>query len=364
MSNSDIEGLIPFLQQLLQRMRYQPPAAELVLLQKATFKEMRPFFDALAAGTNENEVYKMIISFLATGCKPSSSSSAPNSTSVKTTTTATADVRSKSPPREIPSAFNGASSKQVRKIMEDVELHITQSQQGGPNKLPSYALELSTKGTPNPVVLTVDFKDSNGIELIPDGPSKLLDPLTITVNVPTVANTGGKLLCASIATVLAKAGSHSLNYKVAIKGGASSSASVTTEASVKQQAGNSSVPAKQTNSSSVPAAQSSVVAGQEEDDDVTTVADGLSVVVRSVDAGYLLLASNSNSHLKYFMQIDLSESSNLKFIASGSAKLVDETKITVSLAPATGMTEIAKCNVKDFSLGSCDIRYKVLARIE
>lgn len=342
MSSADIESLIPFLQQLLQRMRFQPPAADLVLLQKATFKEMRPYFDALAAGTPEQEVYKMIISYLATGKPATPAPVAAPTTAVKQQTS---PQRAVSPPKAAAAPQN--TGKQVRKLMDDVELHITQ-QVHGPNKLPAYAFELATKGTPNPVTLTVDFSDSSNVELHAEGPSKATGPLSISVNVPTIVNTGGELLVASIATVQAQSGNHSLSYKVGLKGTAAQSSAQPAAKPV-----------------AAPNAQNNAAApAPEEGDDVTTIADGLSVLVRSVDSGYLLFANNSNANLKYFVQVNLAESSNLTFVASGTAKLVEEAKITVSLPPAAGIVEIAKCNVKDFSLGSCDIRYKVSARIE
>lgn len=346
---ADVDSLIPFLQQLVQRMRLVPPASELELLQKATFKEMRPYFEAQTAGIPDAEIYKMILKYLAnpaggTGLSGNAPASPP-----KPAAPAPAPKPAAPTPAAVvssavaPTSTSQDGKRQVRKIMEGVELHVLEEDG------PKWTFELATKGTNDLTVVNLDFSASMNIDLKAEGPCKNTGPLTLTVNVPTVANTGGKELRAVIATAKSTSGTVSLSYKVAVRSGsqpapsASSATTSSTSASQQQQQ-------QQTTES-------------EEPDDVTNVADGLTVIVQSVETGYKLYASNTHAANTYAVTVDLGESSNLTFAAVGAAKLDGPSKVSFTLNAAVGKVAVVDCNVKDYAVGSCDIRYKVAARI-
>lgn len=328
---SDVDNLIPFLQQLLQRMRFTPPQEDMDYLKKATFKEMRPYFDALASGRPEGEVYKMVMTYLK---NPGSGHALSNTAS---------PPRPSAPPAAPPAPAETPSKKtQIRKITDGVELHVTDNNS-------KYTVELVTKGTADTVTLVVDFADSDNLTLEVSKPADANGPKSLTVNVPRTENTQGKELCAVVATLTPTAAgkNHSLNYKVAIRGATAASKSNATAAAVAT-----------THSAPPPPTEG------DEPDDVTTIADGLSLIVRSVQAGYALICANVHSANKYFVSVNLSESTNLTFIAKDPAKLQAGAVVSLVIPANAGQWLIADCNVTDFSLGSCDIRYKVTARVE
>jgi hypothetical protein len=325
---SDVESLIPFLQQLVQRLRITPPANEMALLQKATFKEMRPYFDALTAGRPDTELYQMILKYLAnpnngTGLSGDAPASPPKAAAAPQAPAPTPSA-APAPPQD--------SKRQIRKLMDGVELHVIE--ESGPK----WVFELATKGTNDLSTITLDFSASMNISLKPEGPSKSTGPLSFSVNAPTIANTGGKELRAVIATASGTGNNVSLNYKAGIRSGGAAPAS-------------SQAPANPPQDDSA------------EPDEVTSVADGLSVIVQSVETGYTLHGSNTHSSQTYSTTIDLGESTNLTFSAIAPATMDGPNKVTFTLGPNAGKVAIVNCSVKDYAVGSCDIRYKVSARV-
>jgi hypothetical protein len=337
---SDVDSLIPFLQQLVQRMRMVPPASDLELLQKATFKEMRPYFEAQTAGIPDAEIYKMILKYLAnpangTGLSGNAPASPPKPAAV-------APAPKQATPTAAAPVASADGKRQIRKIMEGVELHVVEEDG------PKWTFELSTKGTENLTVVNLDLSASMNIDVKAEGPCKSTGPLTLTVNVPTVANTGGKELRAVIATAKATSGNVSMSYKVAVRSGSQSAPSA---------------PSTATSSTSAAQQQQQQATESDEPDDVTNVADGLTVIVQSVETGYKLYASNTHAANAYSVTIDLGESTNLTFVAVGAAKLDGPSKVSFTLNGSIGKVAVVDCNVKDYAVGSCDIRYKVSARI-
>lgn len=329
---SDIDSLIPFLQQLVQRLRFTPPADEVALLQKATFKEMRPYFDALTAGVPDTELYKMILKYLAnpaggTGLSADAPASPPKQTAPAPAAPAAAPAPA---PTAAPPVQDG--KRQIRKIMEGVDLHVIE--EAGPG----WVFEIATKGTNELVTITMDFSASMNVDLKPEGPSRSTGAMTFTFNVPTVANTEGKELRAVVATAKGTSNNVSLSYKVGMRAGNATQAAPS-------------------NSGGAPA-DSSV-----EPDDITKIADGLTVIVQSVETGYKLHGSNTHASNTYSVTIDLSESSNLKFAAVAPASLEGPTKVAFTLGPNAGKVAVVDCSIKDFNVDSCDIRYKVSAKI-
>lgn len=334
--SDDLESLIPFLQQLVQRLRVTPPAAEIALLKKATFKEMRPFFDALASGRSDTEVYQLILAYLANPAAGNGLTGGAASPPAKPAAAASSAAKAPEPSAAAPAG----KTVQVRKLLQDVELRVIE--EGS-----KFIFELSTKGTPDATSLSIDFSESLNLALKAEGPASLPSPLILNVNVPTLENTGGKELCAAIATLTAtQAGNMSLNYKVSIRGGKGAAPPAAKSAATTTPAG-------------APAA-----APSGEADDVTAIADGLSIVVRSVETGYLLFGKNTHSAHKYAVTVSLGESSNLVFSAIGPAKQLEADKISFVLPPNAGQVEVIDCKVKDYAVGSCDIRYKVSARVD
>lgn len=338
-----VDSLIPFLQQLVQRMRVTPPPNELELLQKATFKEMRPYFEAQTAGIPDVEIYKMILKYLANPAGGTGLGGAPASPPKQAAAPAPAPaaaaptVTSSAPPT------SQSGKRQVRKIMEGVELHVVEEDG------PKWTFELATKGTKDLTVVTLDFSASMNIDLKPEGPCHSTGLLTLTCNVPTLANTNGNELRAVIATAKATSGSVSLNYKAAVRSGAAQPAAAANTTT--------------TTTTTATTSQQQQPTESDEPDDVTNVADGLSVIVQSVETGYKLHASNVHATNTYSVTIDLGESSNLTFKAVGPAALDSPSKVSFTIRAAAGKMAVVECGVKDYAVGSCDIRYKVSARI-
>jgi hypothetical protein len=98
------------------------------------------------------------------------------------------------------------------------------------------------------------------------------------------------------------------------------------------------------------------------DDEVTKVADGLSLIVRSVETGYKLFVKNENKTTGYTLEVDLSPSTNIKVAAQGNGQQAGPMGVSVKVPPGAAFGLIADCPVADMSTGSCEIQYKIKAR--
>ena len=104
-------------------------------------------------------------------------------------------------------------------------------------------------------------------------------------------------------------------------------------------------------------------APEEDPDQVTKIADGLSLIVRSTETGYKVLVTNAHPTHRFLLKVNFQDSVNLKVSPLRDHKL--ETPATIVGTVTNGHEqEFALAAVDNFELGSCDIRYRVSARVE
>lgn len=101
----------------------------------------------------------------------------------------------------------------------------------------------------------------------------------------------------------------------------------------------------------------------DEEDDISEVAEGLSLIVRSVSTGYRLFVKNVHASTKYEIAVDIGESKNLKLLPDDAAKLLDRMVVSTIVGPKSGFVPLANCPVDDMSKGECEVRYKIRARV-
>ena len=99
-----------------------------------------------------------------------------------------------------------------------------------------------------------------------------------------------------------------------------------------------------------------------DDDEITKIADGLTLIVRSVETGYKLYIKNENKTTGFAVDVDLSPSTNIKVTAAGNGKQQGPAGVTVQAPANAPFGLIADCPVADMDIGSCEIQYKVRGR--
>ena len=305
-----LDNVVPFLQQLIQRIKAKPDAELISFMERTEVKELRIFFDALASGQSDQDTYDKIVDYVrarhqqgyvakydhkALGKKPAAPPPEPT------------------PPRS--SAPNSATRQ--NSDIKEITVEAVESATG-------YDIILATPGK-DAATVTVDFAGSSNLSLKPCGPAQQISALKIELSIPP--NVGPKKVQIASLTVVPGSTSANLNFQTLVRG-----------------AGEQAPP-------------------EHEPDEVVPVAEGLTVIVRSTDSGYDIYARNDHNSRQYSVSIDLSESQNLTVKAAPSVTQSGDT-CSRSIGAMSGEVKVAVCSVKDYRIGSCDVRYKVSAREE
>jgi hypothetical protein len=380
MSNdSELDGVVPILQGLIKRIRAKPTVSDLEYMRKTDVKELRHFFDALSSGQTDQDTYDALLDYIRGRHDPKYVTIAQRKAKEEADRKAKEEAERKAMEdalrlemerkskaeaerkakdeadrkakldaenRSRLEAERKAKDEAARRAKEEHERKATEAAERAAREdavkraLLSKAqtraigkdLDISiaeasgkftvfiTNNGVNSISLFLDFSGSENMAIDAIfGPTKQPGPMQVELSVPK----GEKELQIARLAVVNSDKSYGFSYKAKML-------------------------------EEHPA---------EDEDQITKVADGLSVVVRSVETGYKVLITNSHQSHKFLLRVNFSESKNLKITPAANHKLEDASTVVGHITNGFEQ-EFAFASVDNYEEGCCDIRYRISARIE
>lgn len=248
-----------------------------------------------------------------------------------------------------------------RTISDNLDVDVTHEENG-------YTVACTNKNTTAPLVIRVNFDSCVNLKAAALPGAKML---TATVCELTVQP--GTTMNAASLTVVNPDEGYSYKYTCAtqLKKVAATAAPAAAAAATPAPAQPPATAAPKTASPAAPAAapKASAVAGAGsrapvpegvDETERKSLAEGLEILIHSINNGYNLQIDNSASDSSYTVILDLEASENLSITATGAATLEGK-KVTV-VVPPKAIVDCVNMPVDNWDLGSCELRYKAAIR--
>lgn len=261
-----------------------------------------------------------------------------------------------------------------RTISDNLDVEVTHVENG-------YTVACTNNNATAPLVIRLNFDNSSNVKVAAvAGVSKLITATVVEVTVaPSSKSEAATLTAIAAGETYAYKYTCATQLKKVATAGATATATATVAAAKPAPAAAAPAPAAaapvpaatpaQKPKPAAPAAASASPAGAgsvapvpegTEETERKNLAEGLEILIHSINNGYNLQIDNSSSDSSYTVILDLEASENLVITAEGGATL-DGKKVTIAVPPRAVVAAV-NMPVDNWDLGSCELRYKAAIR--